>query len=71
MENKTILIIFHPDTLELEIEAPELPMDFAMSMLERAKRALENQEKIALAQLMRHSAAEQERTEKVISRIKM
>lgn len=66
-----VVISMNLDTYELSIDAPELPLDFAMSLVERAKRALENQEKIVVAQQLRQMAADQERTKSVVSRIKM
>ncbi len=53
MENPTLLLTFHLDTLELDIEAPTLPPDFAISLLDRAKRLLEVREKMQMAQLLR------------------
>lgn len=71
MEDATIILTFHHDTMELDIDAPTVPLDFAMSILDRAKRALENQEKILLAHKLREINQEEQRTQKVISRIKM
>jgi hypothetical protein len=53
MENPTLLLTFHLDTLELDIDAPDISIDFAISLLDRAKRLLEAKEKITLAQHLR------------------
>jgi hypothetical protein len=53
MENPVLTLTFHLDTFELDIDAPSLPVDFAISLLDRAKRLLENHEKMAIAQQMR------------------
>lgn len=55
MENPTLLLTFHLDTLELDIHAPEISIDFALSLLDRAKRLLEVKEKMTLAQQLRAS----------------
>jgi hypothetical protein len=75
MENPTILITFHPDTLELDITAPELALDIVISFLERALRQCENAEKIVVAQnlsaAVRGAAENQQRTHAVLSKLKM
>jgi hypothetical protein len=76
MDNTTTLtLIFHRDTLEVEINAPEMPLDFGISLLERAKRVLEAQEKLVIAQQMGAVAAQvrdnADRTKRVISNLKM
>jgi hypothetical protein len=75
MANPTVILTFHPDTFELDIDAPELQLDFVMSLIDRAKHALENQEKIVIAHQIsagvRALAENQNRTEKVLSRIKL
>ena len=53
MENPTLVLTFHLDTLELDIDAPALSPDFAISLLERAKRLLEAREKMTMAQQLR------------------
>jgi hypothetical protein len=72
---RTMLLTFHPDTLELDIDAPNMSLDFGISMLERAKRLLEHQEKITVVQqaaaIARADAANQDRTKEVLSRIKL
>lgn len=75
MENSTILITFHPDTLEMDISAPELALDIVISFLQRALRQCENSEKVVVAQqvsaAVRNVAENAERTSRVMSRIKM
>jgi len=75
MENPTVLLTFHLDTYELDIDAPELTLDFVMSLIERAKRMLENQEKVVVAhqisQGVRAAAMNQQRTESLLSKIKL
>jgi hypothetical protein len=72
---RTMLLTFHPDTLELDIDAPNMSLDFGISLLERAKRLLEHQEKITVVQqaaaTARADAANQDRTKEVLSRIKL
>ena len=53
MENPTLLLTFHLDTLELDIDAPAISIDFALSLLDRAKRLLEAKEKFMMAQQWR------------------
>lgn len=57
MENPKLTLTFHLDTLELDIDAPELSMDFCLSMLDRAVRMLERQEKLDIATQMRQGVA--------------
>jgi hypothetical protein len=71
MENPTLLLTFHLDTLELDIDAPALSIDFAVSLLDRAKHLLENQEKIVIAQQLRALAGNESRTNEVLNRIKL
>lgn len=75
MENPTVILTLHMDTLELDVDAPELALDVVISLIDRAKRALENQEKIFIAHQIssgvRALAENQNRTEKVLSRIKL
>lgn len=75
MENPTVILTLDMDTLELDINASTLTLDVAISLIDRAKRALENQEKIVIAQQIsanvRAIAQNQNRTENVLSRIKL
>jgi hypothetical protein len=79
MENPTILITFHPDTLELDIDAPELALDIVISFLQRAMRQCENAEKIVVAQQVSAAvrdaqigaAMNEQRTKSVLSKIKL
>lgn len=79
MDNPTIIITFHRDTLEVDVDAPELALDVVINFLQRAMRQCENAEKIVVAQqvnaAVRASAEnammDQERTRKVLSRIKL
>lgn len=75
MENPTVILTLHMDTLELDVDAPELALDVVISLIDRAKRALKNQEKIVIAHQIssgvRALAENQNRTEKVLSRIKL
>lgn len=71
MENPTLTITFNLETLELEINAPELPSDFAISLLDRAKKLIENQEKIVMAQAIRAAAGNESRTNEVLKRVKL
>jgi hypothetical protein len=75
VENPTIILTFHPDTLELDVDAPELALDVVISFLQRAIRQCENAEKIVVAQqvsaAVKNIAMNEERTQRVISRIKM
>lgn len=75
MENKTILITFHPDTLELDVDAPELALDVVISFLQRAMRQCENAEKVVVAQqvsaAVRDAANNHHRTLSVLSNLKM
>lgn len=56
MENPVLTLTFHLDTMELDVDGPTLSLDFAISLLDRAKRLLENQEKIVIAQQLRAAA---------------
>jgi hypothetical protein len=75
MENPTVLITFHPDTLELDVDAPALALDVVISFLQRAMRQCENAEKIVVAQqvsaAVRDVAFNEMQTKKVLSNIKM
>lgn len=75
MENPTVILTLHMDTLELDIDAPELSLDIVMSLIDRAKHMLENQEKILIAHQIsagvREAAMNQQRTAKVLDRIKL
>lgn len=75
MENPKVVLTFHTDTYELDIDAPELSLDFVLSIIERAKRMLDHQERIVVAQQMGAVAAQardnEARTKRVISNLKM
>ncbi len=75
MENSTIIITYHKDTLEMDVDAPELALDIVISFLQRALRQCENSEKIVVAQqvnaAIRGDAMNQMRTKEVLSRIKL
>ena len=75
MENPTVMLTLHMDTLELDIDAAELSLDVVISLIERAKRMLENQEKIFMAHQIsagvRVMAENAQRTHQVMSKIKM
>lgn len=75
MADFTVILTLHSDTLELDLDCPELPLDVVISLLQRAMRACENQEKIVmaghLAQASREASASVDRTHKVLSRIKL
>jgi exonuclease VII small subunit len=71
----TVELVFHTDTFELDINAMDLNLDFAMSLLERGLRLLRFQEKILIAQqasaAVRQVAIDQERTKRVLDRVKL
>lgn len=46
MENPVLTLTFHLDTMEMDVDAPTLSIEFAISMLDRAKRLLEAKEKV-------------------------
>lgn len=79
MENTTIQITFHPDTMELDVDAPELALDVVISFLQRALRQCENAEKIMVAQqvtaavrdLNNSAIVNEQRTRSVLSKLKM
>jgi hypothetical protein len=79
MENTTIQITFHPDTMEMDVDAPELRLDVVISFLQRALRQCENAEKVVVAQQMGavardaavNSAMNEQRTRSVLSKLKM
>jgi hypothetical protein len=75
MDNPTVMLTLHMDTLELDIDAPELSLDVVISLIERAKRMLENQEKIVVAHQIsagvRAMDENAQRTHQVMSKIKM
>ena len=71
MENPTLMLTFHLDTLELDIDSPTLTLDFAISLLDRAKRMLEVQEKLLIAQQVRAQGENQERTHRVLRSVKL
>lgn len=53
MENPTLLLTFHLDTLELDIDAPDISIEFALSLLGWAGRLLETKQKLQMAQHLR------------------
>ena len=75
LEDKTILITFKPDTLEMNIDAPDLTLDVVISFLERALRQCENSEKVVIAQQVSQAVREvttnAQRTRSVLSNLKM
>lgn len=79
MENTTIQITFHPDTMELDVDAPELALDVVISFLQRALRQCENAEKIMVAQqvtaavrdLNNSAIVNEQRTRSVLTKLKM
>ena len=75
MDNPTVMLTLHMDTLELDFDGPELSLDVVISLIERAKRMLENQEKIVVAHQIsagvRVMAENAQRTHQVMSKIKM
>jgi hypothetical protein len=69
---RTMLLTFHPDTLELDIDAPDMTLDFGIALLQRAKHLLEFQEKLLLAKLVREQdVANEIRTNDVIRKLKL
>ncbi len=75
MENPKVVLTFRLDSYDLDIDAPELTLDFVISLIDRAKRMLEEQQKIVTAHQIsagvRQLAADAQRTEKVLSRVKL
>ena len=79
MENTTIQITFHPDTMEMDVDAPELRLDVVISFLQRALRQCENAEKIMVAQqvtaavrdLNNSAIVNEQRTRSVLTKLKM
>jgi hypothetical protein len=75
MEPKTILITFNPQTLEMNIDAPELTLDVVISFIQRALRQCENSEKVLVAQqvsqAVRQGVNDAQRTRSVLSNLKM
>ena len=79
MENVTVILTYHPDTLELDLDAPTLPLDVVISFLQRALRQCENAEKIVVAQQVSAAVAQARvsaamdaaRTKDVLSKFKM
>lgn len=75
MKDATVLLTLNRENLELDILAPDLSLDVVISLMERARRALENQEKILVAhqvsQSVREAAANQQHAERVLSRVKL
>lgn len=71
MENPVLTLTFHLDTLELDVDAPTLSLDFAISLLMRAQRLLENQEKMLIAQQVRAVAVNQALAGEMFKSIKL
>jgi transposase-like protein len=75
MSDRTVLITYHDDTLEMDIDAPDLALDIVISFLQRALRQCENAEKVVVAQqvsaAVRDAAENQGRTRRVLSNLKM
>jgi hypothetical protein len=71
MENPTITLTFKLDTWELEINAPAMPFDFAIALLDRAKHLLETQEKILLAQQIRANEADVQKANSILRNVKI
>jgi hypothetical protein len=70
-----MVIVFNRESLEISIDAPDMSLDFGLSLLERAKRILEAQEKIVLTQkaiaVSRAEAQNELRSKAVLDRIKL
>ena len=70
-----MVIVFNRESLEISIDAPDMSLDFGLSLLERAKRILEAQEKIVLTQkaiaVSRADAQNELRSKAVLDRIKL
>jgi hypothetical protein len=70
-----MVIVFNRESLEISIDAPDMSLDFGLSLLERAKRVLEAQEKIVLTQkaiaVSRAEAQNELRSKAVLDRIKL
>lgn len=75
MNNPTMIITFDRESLEISIDAPEISLDFGISLLDRAKRVLEAQEKIVLMQKAaaqsRIDAMNEAKTGRILDRVKL
>ena len=76
-DTKAVVVIlkFNTETFELDVDAPDLSLDFVLSLVDRAQRILEEQVKIAtgrqISQAVRTDAANVQRTEQVLSQVKL
>lgn len=71
---KAILTLeFNPETYELHINAPDLELDFVLSLIDRAQRELEEQVRIRTARTIsmyvRTDINQVKRTEEVLNRV--
>jgi hypothetical protein len=70
-----MIITFDRESLEISIDAPEISLDFGISLLDRAKRVLEAQEKIVLMQKAaaqsRIDAMNEAKTGRILDRVKL
>jgi len=71
MENPTLTLTFHLDTFELDIDAPSLSLDFALSLLDRARRLLEAQEKLVIARGVREAVENETRANRIVRNVKL
>jgi hypothetical protein len=75
VNNPTMIITFDRESLEISIDAPEISLDFGISLLDRAKRVLEAQEKIVLMQKAaaqsRIDAMNEAKTGRILDRVKL
>lgn len=76
MNNPVVTVTLRLDKdYELDIAAPELSLDFVLSLLDRAKRILEVHEKLAVANQIQANIravdGDRERTMQVMKRVKL
>lgn len=75
MSTVTVTLTLNTDTYELDIQGDAIPLDFALSIIKRACRRLEQQEKIIIVQQMGQAQAQavsdHHRTEGVMRKIKL
>ncbi len=75
MDNPKIVLNFDLATYLVSVEAPDLPIDFVMSMLKDALRQCENTEKIMVASQVGMAAAkaraDEARTGQVLRNVKL
>lgn len=45
-----VVLKFNTETFELDVDAPDLQLEFVLSLVDRARRMLEEQQKIVTAQ---------------------